>query len=138
MDDLFSLKDLLRNYRNQLAEKKAEKQKYLDIASDIETVYNRMMEDKSAVKGYRDNVKTFAKEKYDTFKGKLYRDKYIVQMEALIADYNTVISNLDENMDQLNTVKAQYENKAYQCNGAIGYLQSSVNSLVHRIENWVN
>ena len=53
-------------------------------------------------------------------------------------DYDLVISNIDTNMDRLNTARAQYENKAYKCNGPIGYLQSSVNSLVHTIENWVN
>ena len=58
--------------------------------------------------------------------------------KELIDDYDLVISNIDTNMDRLNTARAQYENKAYKCNGPIGYLQSSVNSLVHTIENWVN
>lgn len=67
-----------------------------------------------------------------------HSETYKVQLEALIDDYDLVISNIDTNMDRLNTARAQYENKAYKCNGPIGYLQSSVNSLVHTIENWVN
>ena len=55
-----------------------------------------------------------------------------------VSKANLVISNIDTNMDRLNTTRAQYENKAFKCNGPIGYLQSSVNSLVHTIENWVN
>lgn len=138
MDELESLKTSLSSKRQQLAAKKAEKQRYLGMASDVRAVYNRMAEDKKTIKGYRDSVKTFAKEKFTTFKGKLYSDTYKSRTDTLIANYNTVISNLDTNMDRLNTVVAQYENKAYQCNGLIGYLESSINSLVHTIENWVN
>ena len=131
MADLDSVRASLRSYRNQLAAKKAEKQGYLNTAADIGAIYDRMAEDKELIKGYRSSVKTFLKEKFDTFKGNLYS-------EALIDDYDLVISNIDTNMDRLNTARAQYENKAYKCNGPIGYLQSSVNSLVHTIENWVN
>lgn len=76
--------------------------------------------------------------RYQELKGNLYSETYKAQLEALIDDYDLVISNIDTNMDRLNTARAQYENKAYKCNGPIGYLQSSVNSLVHTIENWVN
>ena len=138
MDELDSLKSLLNSVRQQLAEKNAEKQRYLGIASDVQAVYNRMADDKKVIKGYRDSVKTFAAEKYDTFKGKLYSDTYKARMELLISNYNTVINNLDTNMDRLKNVVAQYENKAYQCNGPIGYFESSINSLVHTIENWLN
>ena len=138
MADLDSVRASLRSYRNQLAAKKAEKQGYLNTAADIGAIYDRMAEDKELIKGYRSSVKTFLKEKFDTFKGNLYSETYRVQLEALIDDYDLVISNIDTNMDRLNTARAQYENKAYKCNGPIGYLQSSVNSLVHTIENWVN
>ena len=129
MADLDSVKASLRSVRNQLAAKKAEKQGYLNTAADIGAIYDRMAEDKELIKSYRSSVRTFLKEKFDTYKA---------QLEALIDDYDLVISNIDTNMDRLNTARAQYENKAYKCNGPIGYLQSSVNSLVHTIENWVN
>ena len=138
MDELESLKTSLRNKKNQLSSKRAEKQRYLGIASDVRAIYNRMAEDKRTIKGYKDSVSSFSKEKYDLFKGKQYGDVYRSKMEALISNYNTVISNLDSNMDRLNNVVAQYENKAYQCNGLIGYLESSINSLAHTIENWFN
>ena len=138
MADLDSVKESLISYKSQLEAKRVEKQGYLNIAADIDAIYDRMAEDKELIKGYRNSVKTFLKEKFDTFKGNLYSETYKTQLEALIDDYNLVISNIDINMDRLNTAKAQYENKAYKCNGPIGYLQSYVNSLVHTVENWVN
>ena len=97
-----------------------------------------MAEDKELIKGYRSSLKTFLREKFDTFKGNLYTESYKAQMEALISDYDVVIGNIDTNMDRLNTARAQYENKAYKCNGPIGYLQSMVNSLAHTVQNWFN
>lgn len=138
MADLESIKASLRNYRNQLAEKQAEKQKYLNIADDIGAVYERMADAKALIQSYRKSVKTFRLEPFDTFKGNLYSESYKVQLDALIDDYDLVISNIDTNMDRLNTERTQYENKAYMCNGFIGNLQASINSLVNTIENWVN
>lgn len=138
MGDLDAVKASLDSIRQQLAAKQAEKRGYQNQAAAIKEVYDRMAEDKALIEGYRSSVKTFLREKYDTFKGNLYSETYKVQMEALIDDYDLVIDNIDTNMDRLNTARAQYENKAYQCNGPIGYLQSTVNSLVHTIENWFN
>lgn len=138
MDDLNSLNASLNSFRNQLAAKKAEKQRYLDTAADIKVVYDRMAEDKKLIKEYRNAVQRFLKERFDTFKGDLYKESYKTKLSELLSDYDTVIGNIDTNMDRLNTARAQYENKAYACNGVIGYLQSSVNSLIHTIENWVN
>ena len=138
MADLDSVKASLRIFQKQLAAKKAEKQGYLNTAADIGAIYDRMAEDKELIKSYRSSIKTFSKEKFDAFKGNLYSETYKAQLDALIDDYDLVIRNIDTNMDRLNTARAQYENKAYKCNGPIGYLQSSVNSLIHTIENWVN
>lgn len=137
MHDLNSIKSSLRNYRNRLSDKRAEKQRYLDIASDIGAVYKRMSDDKKTIKSYRKSVKKFRREKIDTFKGDLYKS-YKKKMKELIDDYDLVISNLDTNMDRLNTVRKQYENKAYGCNGLIGSYQSHVNSLYRKVQNWVN
>lgn len=138
MADLASVKASLKNTKEKLSKKKAEKQGYLDTAAKIEEIYEQMAEDKELIKGYRDSVKTFRKEKFEKFKGHLYSEVYKKQLDTLIGEYNQVINNIDTNMDRLNTARAQYENKAYKCNGPIGTLQSSINSLVHTIENWVN
>ena len=69
MADLDSVKASLRSFRNQLATKKAEKQGYLNTAADVGAIYDRMADDKELIKSYRSSVKTFLKEKFDTFKG---------------------------------------------------------------------
>lgn len=138
MGNLDTMKSSLSSKERQLNNKKAEKASCLGIASDIGVVYTRLVEDKKIMKGYRDHVNTFSNENLENFKGNLYKNSYKTKMSSLVADYNTVIENIDLNMDKLNTLKTQYENKAYQCNGLIGYLQSTVNSLVHQIENWAN
>lgn len=138
MDKLSTKKTNLRNKKGQLLAKQNEKQGYLNTASDIGVIYDRLAEDKRVIREYRNSVKTFVREKFDTFSGDLYSNSYKTKMEDLISKYDSVISNIDINMDRLNSVRAQYENKAYKCNGVIGYLQSAINSLVHEIENWVN
>lgn len=138
MDDLDSLKASLNSFRKALEEKNAEKQRYLNIAAEIGNVYDRMADDKAIIKEYKGRVKDFSKEKFDKFKGNLYKEVYKAKMEELLDGYDIVIKNIDANMDRLNTLRAEYENKAYKCNGLIGYLQSSINSVVHTIENWVN
>lgn len=138
MNDIDSLKSSLQRFKNQLLAKKREKQGYLNTAAEIGTIYDKMAEDKELLKSYRSSIRTFLKEKFDTFKGNLYSETYKTQLEVLLEDYDLVIDNIDTNMDRLNMARAQYENKAYGCNGPIGYLQSSINSLVHTIENWMN
>lgn len=138
MSGINSLKALLRSLDRQLAEIRAKQQGYLDIAAEIKVIYNQMADDKELIIDYRKSIKIFSDEEFDTFRGNLYGETYKRKLEELIADYDTVINNLDINMDRLNMVRAQYENKAYQCNGPIGYVQSSINSVVHKIENWVN
>lgn len=138
MDELDSLKSSLSSKRSQLSAKQQERVRYLGVANEIDAVYQRMVADKRTIRGYRDSVNSFYKEKYDRFCGNLYKNTYLASIKQLISDYDTVINKLDTNVDRLNTAKAQWENKAYQCDGVIGYLRSAVNSLVHQIENWVN
>ncbi|WP_040214957.1 DUF5082 family protein [Clostridium polynesiense] len=138
MATLDDLKSSLAEIKSQLKDKEKERKRYLAIASDIDAVYERLAEDKKIMKGYRDSVKDFSKESYDDFKGNLYKNSYQNSVSDLVENYNEVISNIDANMDALNLEKANYENKASRCYGLIGSFESAVNSLVHRIENWVN
>lgn len=138
MNDLTSIQAALNNCINQLANKQKEKQGYFNMAAEIGEVYERLVDDKKIIKVYRDSVKTFLNENYGTFNGNLHSEVYKVQLKSLINEYNVVINNIDINMDRLNTLRAQYENKAYSCDGVIGYLESSINTLTHTIQNWVN
>ncbi|MGM9972535.1 MAG: hypothetical protein ACI33K_00635 [Clostridiaceae bacterium] len=138
MATLDDLKSSLIEIRSQLRDKQKERERYLAIASDIDAIYQRLAEDKKIIKGYRDSVKDFSREAYDDFKGNLYKNSYKNSVSEIVDNYNKVISNIDANMDALNMQIASYENKASRCFGLIGSFESAVNSLVHRIENWVN
>ncbi|WP_426350408.1 hypothetical protein ACPWSR_03970 [Alloiococcus sp. CFN-8] len=138
MATLEDLKFSLTEIKSQLRAKQKEREGYLAIAADIDAVYERLAEDKKIIKGYRDSVKSFSEESYDDFKGNLHKNSYKTSVNDVIESYNKVISNIDANMDALNMEKASYENKASRCYGLIGSFESAVNSLVHRIENWVN
>ena len=138
MDELSSLKNDLGSKRNQLRIKEKEKENYLNIASDIRSVYKKLADEKSAVKTYHSGVKSFSDERFNTFIGNLYMNEYKPRIKQVVSDYKQVISAIDTNMDRLNTEIARMENEAYKCDGIIGYLHSAINSLVHTIENWTN
>lgn len=138
MDELDLLYKSLDELKNRLREKKAEQQRYYNIANDIKTVYERLADDKKIVKDYKSSVKSLYKEHFDTFKGHLYSNTYRVELDELLDDYQKVINNLDKNMDALNNAMADYENKALKLNGPIGVIQASINSAVHSIQNLFN
>lgn len=135
---LDDLKSSLSSYQTSLANKRAERQGYVDKANEIRAVYNELKAEKDTIRGYRDDVKTFRNETYPDFKGNVFNNTYLPQVDALVENYNTVIGNIDTNLDNLNDEVTRYENLALQCDGPIGYLASMVNSLIGQIQNWVN
>lgn len=138
MDELNTLKSDLKDKKSELIAMQSKKTRCLNMASDIDSVYDRMRQDKSVMQDYYEEIKRFYKEKFDKFDGVVYDSRYKIYIEQLVADYEKTIKNIDINMDRLNTEKARYENEAYRCNGLIGYLQSAINSIAHQIENWTN
>lgn len=138
MSELDNLKYSLTREKVKLRSQTAERERCMGMAKEIEAVYKRLKEDKELMSGYRDSVKFFANETFDRFSGNLYSASYKNYMDQLVSSYNQLIRNIDDNMDRLNTLRAQYENKAYQCDGMIGNLRSAINMLVHKIENWTN
>ena len=128
----------LDSLRQQLADKEAERQGYLDTAAAIGVIYDRLVEDKRAMKGYRKTVSDFIDEEYDSFKGDFHKNSYQASGANLLRSYDLVIGNIDTNMDRLNTAKCQWENKAAQCVPVIGHLQSLINSILTSLENQFN
>lgn len=138
METLDDFKNAFDSYRKQLAAKRVEWRKCMNIANEIGAVYDRMADDKKAMKEYRNSFKGFANETYGTFRGHLYLESYKVSTKALLKDYDAVISNIDTNMDRLNLERCKYENKASECWGMIGWLETQINTVAHTIENWIN
>ena len=70
--------------------------------------------------------------------GNLWKSDYKNEVEAVVTSYDTVINDIDTNMDNLNLEKTRYENLANDCYGLIGRLASTINSLLTQIANCVN
>lgn len=138
MDELEKLKRDLERIGNNLQQSIQIRNSYLAKAREIRAVYNRLADDKSIIVDYRNNVRRFSGERINTFQGALYKDKYIGSMAELIDGYQKVIDRIDANMDALNMEVVKYENKANEMFGIIGNIQSRINTLSHRIENWFN
>ncbi|MBQ8148188.1 MAG: DUF5082 family protein [Lachnospiraceae bacterium] len=135
---LEDLQSALSSYRTQLANKRAEQRGYYDKADEIRAVYNELAGRKSVLEGYRNTVSTFSESTYGDFVGNVFTTTYVPKVEELVSYYNTVIDNVDTNLDNLNNEVTRYENLGLQCDGPIGYLASVVNSLIGQIQNWVN
>ena len=128
----------LSELREALAAKKAEKQGYLDIAEKIGEIYDRLSEDKAAIKAFRDDIKEFKKTEYETFVGDKQKNVYVASVSDLLDNYKTVIDNIDTNMDRLNDKKCDYKNKAAGCDPIIGGLEAAINRLITEIQNATN
>lgn len=138
MDVLEYLKSSLERYGRDLVRKQAEKQRHLRKASKISEIYDLMAENKALIKRYRDSVSTFRYEQLDNFKGMRYATTYRKKMQELVQAYDTIIKNIDINLDRLNDARKQCENDGFKCDGPIGYLESAINSARRNIQNWVN
>ncbi|MDR2711930.1 MAG: hypothetical protein LBB91_02315 [Clostridiales bacterium] len=130
---LSSLETALGNKRLQLQQKQAEKQGYLDTAAEIERIYQRMSEDKRIMKEHKSNIRTFSEAEYLDFKGDLFQNKYEPKLFELLSSYDEVIYNLSYNMEELSMKIAAFNNMAYNCDAAIGLLNSAINSLIQQV-----
>lgn len=137
-DTLESLKTSLQNLGEAIAAKLSERQGYLDKADEIQKIYDRMSDDKKSVKDNKKTVNTFHKKTYTDFKGNKHDDVYKAELENLLDSYDIVIDHIDTNLDELNNEILFYKNKASDCLGPLGMLQSAYDSLKTKIQNWTN
>lgn len=138
MSVLDSLQSRLASARAELEAKKRQAEAYRTKAQEIGTVYEELKEKKNSMKTLKSNVEDFKDEKYDAWQGNLWKQEYKGSGEKVVASYDTVIQEIDTNMDNLNLEKTRYENLANDCYGIIGRLASTINSLLTQIENCVN
>ena len=132
---------LYREYnqlKEQLRKKREEKKRYQAKADEIGKVYDLLFEDKRMVEGYKRSLDQFFKERYDEFRGSQHNKVYKPSASDLSKEYEGLISRIDKNLDDVNKARAEYQNKAFQCNGPIGYLESLVNNIWVRIQNFTN
>lgn len=138
MSELDYLRNSWNSLCNQLSAKRRQRQQYMQTAAEIGRIYDRMKQDKDIVKVYKSSVESLYKTRYGGFKGFQFDNVYKAELRNLLAEYKAVINAMDANLDNLNNVRRQYENKGYQCDSIIGSLQSAANSVYRQIQNWVN
>ena len=138
MSVLDSLQSSLASARAELEAKKRQAEAYRAKAQEIGTVYEELKEKKKSMRTLKSNVEDFKDTKYDAWKGNFWKQEYKGSGEKVVASYDTVIQEIDTNMDNLNLEKTRYENLANDCYGIIGRLASTINSLLAQIENCVN
>jgi uncharacterized coiled-coil DUF342 family protein len=137
---LESLKRRRSEYRKKLAEEKAKLDEYRKKAEALDDLYKKMKEKKSDMKGLDKDLKSFSDESYPYWQGNVFRNRYEVKVKTDLIDdgYDKMIDIIDANLDEINNERTRYENLVYESNGIIGRIEESINSIITRIENWVN
>lgn len=133
-----SLKKKIDEEKFKIAVAQSQRQEYMNKADEMRRVYEKLAEDKRNVEGQRNFMNQIRGNKFDDFKGDVYNNRYLSQIDNTINAYDRVISGIDANMDTLNWKIAEVQNDAYNCDGLIGYLEKGVNDLNTWLENAVN
>lgn len=115
-----------------------QRQNFMDKADEMRRVYDKLAEDKRNVEGQRNIICQVRDNRFEDFKGDVYNNRYLTQLDNIINSYNRVINGIDANMDALNWKIAEVQNEAYSLDGPLGFLEKGINRLNTRLENWVN
>lgn len=137
-DGLTQLKNAYNTALNNLANAKATAASYTATAKEIGLVYDELKGRKDSMRQLRKDFNKFISIKYGDWKGDLWKSQYKAKGQDVVSAYDTVIGEIDTNLDRLNWERTRYENLASQQYGIIGSLVSTVNNIGTQIENWVN
>ncbi|MBR2707594.1 MAG: hypothetical protein IKE74_10240 [Mogibacterium sp.] len=137
-ESLEGLHESLSNIRDSLNHWKRKRQAYLDKAEEIRKVYDRLKKDKDTIQGYKKTVRSYSGKQFTDFKGSNCEYRYKPEIENLLNSYDTVIRNIDINLDRLNDEILRQKNLASDCLGPIGSLGKAFHTVQTKIENWAN
>lgn len=137
-ETLEDLKQALANLSSSISSKMNERQGYLNQASDVQSVYDEMYRIKQIIKGYKKDIDALYDETYSNFKGTNFTYSYKPTVKDLWNAYDDTLNKIDTNLDALNNKKLYYNNKASECLGILGGIESTYNSVATRIANWTN
>jgi hypothetical protein len=109
------------------------------VVYELARIYENMKQAKDDLITQKNDMKSFAQEVYDFWKGEIfiteYRSYLLGQNQA---SYQLVVSQVDQNMAIVNNEKTRYENMILRNQGLIGELRAAINSLWTMIENWID
>lgn len=135
---LDALRERLAAAQAKLAAAQAQAAEYQAKAEEIGRVYQDLKEKKDSMKALKGELEDFREQKYGYWKGTLWKDQYKTAVDGVCTSYETVIGEIDTNLDALNWEKTGYENKAAECFGLVGQLAGTVNNIKTSIQNWWN
>lgn len=137
-ETLEELQCSLSDIKSAIANLTAKREQYLNKAEEIKKVYDRLKTDKGTIKDYKRNVKTYMDKSFDDFQGNNHEYSYKPKMTDLLDAYDSVISNIDKNLDALNDEILRQKNLASDCLGPLGTLGKALHTVQTKIENWTN
>lgn len=135
---LDSLRAGLADAQAKLAAAQTQAAEYQAKADEIGQVYKELKEKKDSMKTLKGELETFRTQEYGYWKGTLWKDQYQTAVDGVCTSYETVIGQIDTNLDALNWEKTSYENKAAECYGLVGQLIGTINNIKTSIQNWWN
>ncbi|MBP1043048.1 DUF5082 family protein [Vagococcus sp. BWB3-3] len=137
---LEELNKSLRNYRKNLEVERGKVTEYQKKVDDIAEIYEAMKEKKKLMTEQKKSVKTFVSENHVYWKGNLLTDDYQKPVKSGLVNsgYTTIITDIDNNLDELRNKKTEYENKILSSKGIMGSIESSINSLGNSIAKLLN
>lgn len=106
----------------------------------IDALYQTLKGQKESMNTLKKDVNTMADEEHEFWKGNLIKTKYQEPLKSNVVEggYATIVTQIDTNLDALNTAKTECENQILASQGLIGQLAAGINTLINAIENFVN
>lgn len=137
---LIDLQTALIAQKSKLRSEKTKLRNYKNKADALEKLYNRMKDKKENMIDMKKDMVSFANKEYNDWKGNVFDTRYQDKLQNDLVDskFTKIIDIIDDNLDAINTERTKYENKILNTQGLIGKIEAAINSLVTRIENWLN
>ena len=137
-----------KGYQNLLSQKASAQQQYNATNNRIEEYSNRIERLKKTKESLSDAKKTFSsvkssddeviEKKRSEWVGENFQLFQIKGIDVVTENSRYFTNSLDMALDAINNEITLLENQIYESRGVLGRLQSWLNSLANRIENYFN
>lgn len=138
--ELWELKSQKEANTNKLNSEKEKLKGYSEMAAKLDDLYEKLQVKKHDMKSQKNDMDSFSDETYSFWEGDTFNNRYQNELkeELINTMYTNIITTIDNNLDAINTERTRYQNLCLESEGIIGKLAASINSLVTKIENWIN
>lgn len=130
LDSLYSQLEATRrkveNNRNKIRRLNSAKRQVRQIKGNLSSRMRQFQRKGNS----KDTYGSWSGEKRDYFQGYM--------SDTVISEYQLLIQAVDNRLDAICYEITELENENYRLNGVVGYLMSSINSIINAIETSVN